>query len=250
MKSCVYVPSRGKEVFFSLKQQLGYEEAKDLFLRIINPKFIEDYKDSLVLDGEGVPSLKSILENHLVQKYLGDKKFLKVRQQEYTPISDTIDNYNRLLEDARVFNTNPKNNKYIGVIEHVSNSSGEEDYIQVVLHPRTDTLQETFNNQYSTFKLNKKLSDIFSDLGITVGHLEEAEVRAGRVGVTDFEAAKSIANDFSSLIRVANNSEGAKAIGEEFSHMLIGVFRKEPLIDRLINSLSKNSDSLKLLLED
>lgn len=250
MKSCVYVPSRGKEVFFSLKQQLGYEEARDLFLRIINPKFIEDYKDSLVLDGEGVPSLKSILENPLVQKYLGDKKFLKVRQQEYTPISDTIDNYNRLLEDARVFNTNPKNNKYIGVIEHVSDSSGEEDYIQVVLHPRTDTLQETFNNQYSTFKLNKKLSDIFSDLGITVGHLEEAEVRAGRVGVTDFEAAKSIANDFSSLIRVANNSEGVKAIGEEFSHMLIGVFRNEPLIDRLINSLSKNSDSLKLLLED
>lgn len=244
MKSCVYVPSKGSNLFNSLKQELGYQEAKDIFLRVISPKFIEDNKNSLILDDEGIPSIKSVLENSLVQKYLGDKKFIRVKQKEYKPVTDSIDNYNRLLEDAYAFNTNPKNSKYIGVVEYV------EDGIQVVLHTKTQELQDTFNDQYSTFKLNKKLIDIFGELGVTIGQLNDLEVKAGRVGVTNFEAAKSVAKDFSSLIRVANNREGAVAISEEFSHLIIGINKDKPLVQRLINTLSKKQEALKLLLED
>jgi hypothetical protein len=39
--------------------------------------------------------------------------------------------------------------------------------------------------------------------------------------------------------------EGAQAISEEFSHLLIGIFRNEPLITRAISTLSNNEASIQ-----
>lgn len=56
------------------------------------------------------------------------------------------------------------------------------------------------------------------------------EVAAGKVGETNFNHAKSIADEFTGIIRIANNLEGGTALSEEFSHLLVGVYRDSPLI--------------------
>ena len=71
---------------------------------------------------------------------------------------------------------------------------------------------------------------------------------SGKVGVTDFSKAKQLAEDFMSIIRVANNIEGAKAISEEFAHLIVGVFRDSNLVKRAINYLASNNESLQEVL--
>jgi hypothetical protein len=80
--------------------------------------------------------------------------------------------------------------------------------------------------------------------------LTNAEIQAGRVGVVDFSSVSSLAKDFSSLIRIANNMEGAGALSEEFSHLLIGIFREEPLVIRTIEVLANNENALENILKN
>ena len=69
------------------------------------------------------------------------------------------------------------------------------------------------------------------------------------MGEVNFNHAKAIANEFSGLIRVANNMEGNLAISEEFSHIIIGIYRNKPLVQRAINYL-KNPDAAAEVLGD
>lgn len=75
------------------------------------------------------------------------------------------------------------------------------------------------------------------------------EVAAGKVGETNFNHAKSIADEFTGLIRIANNLEGGVALSEEFSHLLVGVYKDSPLIQRAINYL-RNKDAAREVLGD
>ncbi len=68
--------------------------------------------------------------------------------------------------------------------------------------------------------------------------LTQEETDAGRVGVTDFSKARRIATDTISMIRIADNREGAEALSEEFSHLIIGALRDKPIVSRTINMLS------------
>lgn len=67
------------------------------------------------------------------------------------------------------------------------------------------------------------------------------EVAAGKVGETNFNHIKSIADEFTGVLRVADNLEGGIALSEEFSHLLIGIYLDTPLVQRAINYL-KNPD--------
>ena len=52
----------------------------------------------------------------------------------------------------------------------------------------------------------------------------------------------------SALVRVANNMEGTFALSEEFSHLMIGTFRNENLIQRSLKQLQSNEQLLKDIL--
>ena len=93
MSYCVYQPSIGKDLFKGLKKQFGYDTAREVFLKAINPEFISDYKDSLSLDAEGIPSLESVLSNIYIQKIIGNNRLIKSIQSEYPETEDTINNY-------------------------------------------------------------------------------------------------------------------------------------------------------------
>ena len=243
---CTFIPSKGKDLFKKLNKEFGYQTARSIFLRAINPQFINDFKGTLSLDAEGVPTYDSLMSNSYMKKFIGGERIAEGLSKQYTARENTIDNYSSLLESAYQFNTtNPQRDDFVATVEEL-----DENKINVVIQPKTKEASDKFQDQYATYKLNERLSSIFSPLGLTVGTLSDTEVNAGRVGVTDFSVARDLANGFSSLIRVANNLEGATALSEEFSHLIIGLFRDEPLIQRALNSLQDHEDSLKEILGD
>lgn len=243
---CTFIPSKGATLFRELRKQFGYSTARSVFLKALNPEFISKYKNTLSLDAEGIPTYDSLMKNTFMQSFLGGKRISEMLSSRYSALADTLDNYNNLLESAFQFNTtNDYRNNFIATVESVG-----EGLIGVVIQPKTELLTEKFKNQYSANKLNNQLVAIFKPLGITVGTLTDAEMKVGRIGVTDFSIARNIANGFASMIRVANNMEGATALSEEFSHLIIGIFRKDPIVTRSINALVNNEDSLKAILGD
>ena len=243
---CTFIPSKGKNLFKELKKQYGYQTARSIFLRAINPQFISDYKGTLSLDAEGVPTYESLMTNKFMRDFIGDKRMIDSLNKAYTSVEDTRDNYGNLLESAYQFNTtNAQRDNFLATVEHV-----EEGKIKVVIQAKTPEASTRFQEQYSVQKLNEKLASIFQPLGVTVGTLSQAETNAGRVGLTDFSVARDFANGFASMIKVANNMEGATALTEEFSHLIVGVFRNSPLVERAINSLIGHEDAMKEILGD
>lgn len=241
---CTYIPSKGANLFRQLKKQFGYELAKDIFLRAISPRFIEDFRKTLSLDTEGVPSFESVMNNSWMKNFIGDVRILE-SLNTFKPLEDTLENFNICLEEAYRFNNNSTYDNYVATVEYT-----DDGKIVTKVFPRTTEAVEKFNNQYGTYKLNKSLASIFEPAGVTVGKLTEAEVSAGRIGNIDFSKAKRIAQDFKSIIRVANNMEGAQAVSEEFSHLVVALFKQEPLTVRALNTLKNNEDALRKVLGD
>lgn len=243
---CTYVPSKGKSLFRELKKQFGYQTARGIFLRAINPEFIRDFKGTLSLDAEGVPTFESLMNNSFMKEFIGSRRIAEGLNKAYSPTEDTRENYGNLLESAYQFNTtNPQRDDFVATVEYVGDGR-----INVLVQPKTPEAVEKFKEQYSTQKLNDRLASIFQPLGITVGSLSQAEVNAGRVGLTDFSVARDIANGFVSMIKVANNMEGAAHLTEEFAHLIVGTFRNEPLVQRAINALLDHNGSIQEILGD
>lgn len=243
-KACTYTPRKGVKTFYSLKKEFGYDLAWQLYGIAVNSKFKEDYKDSLRLDSEGVPSFDSIISNEHVVKFLGNK-LISFLRKNFPKRDDSIENYYLTLQDAKKFNDESQFNKYF--IATVGYS--EQGNLTIILNPKNEYASKKFADQYAVATLNKKLQSILGKLGVTVGLLSNIEKKYGRVGVTDFSIAKNLALDSISMIRVANNMEGAKALSEEFAHLIIGAMRNTPLIQRNISSL-RDEKILKKLLGD
>ena len=241
---CVYAPKKGAHTFYKLKKEFGYDEAWRIYGIAMNPKFKENYKNSLSLDAEGVPTFESLMSNDYILR-TSNSSIREFLGKNFPKREDTIDNYNLTLEEAKTFNqSSPYRNHLLATVGY--NKGGD---IGVVLIPRTTESEKKFAEQYATNLLNKRLSEILKPLGVNIGLLQEVEVNSGRVGVTDFSIAKRIASDSISMIRVANNMEGVSALSEEFSHLIIGAMRDTPLVKRNISALS-NEDTLKEILGD
>lgn len=238
-------PKKGTEFFVELKKKFGHDMAVELYYKAHHPKFISDHKDTLVLDGEGIPSVESFLNVPYIQQFIGKEKMLDSLNKGSKQYDDTLDNYKMLLGEAYQFNKNSNMNKdYVAVVER------EGDSIKVEYSEKSQEKLDKFNDQYSTYHLNEKLVGILGDIGIEVEDLTNAEVSAGRVGATTFDSAKLLARDFSGLVRVANNMEGYHAISEEFAHLVIGVSINDPLVQRALNSLKGQEEALREILGD
>lgn len=240
-KSCTYFPKKGGKLFKELKSNFGYTPAREVFIRVMHPNFAVKYKDTLTFDSEGIPSFQSLMKIPSLKQFLGESKVINGLEKNFTVYPNTINDYEHAVEEAKQYNLD-SNNEYVAIVEEDANN------LKLKLYPKTIDNINKASEQYNTVKINKKLVEIFSPIGLTIGHLSKAEVAAGRIGITDFSKARQIAKDFMSIIRVANNMEGAEAISEEFSHLLVGIFRDSNLISRAINSLSKNEEALKKIL--
>lgn len=242
--SCVYAPKKGKQTFYKFQKEFDYNTAWKIYGIAVNSKFKNAFKNSLSFDAEGVPTFDSLLHNDYIIRTLGNK--IKSHLQRRFPIrEDTIDNYYLMLEDAKKFNKDSGYNKYFTAIVGYDN----EGNLTLQFQRKSIEADKKFSEQYAVAMLNRKLSNILQSLGVNIGLLSEIEQNSGRVGVTDFSIAKDIANDSISMIRVANNMEGARALSEEFSHLIIGALRNSPLMKRNLEKLS-NEKTLKEILKD
>lgn len=244
-KSCVYAPKKGLKTFYSLQKEFGYDLAWKIYGIAVNPKFQSDYKESLSLDTEGIPSFDSLMNNDFIIKTLGSKIGAHLRKN-FPNRTDSIDNYYLTLEDAKKINQDNKYNKYITAVAGYN----EDGSIGIHILRKSESSDKKFFQQYATATLNKRLANILKPLGVTIDSLSAIEQDYGRVGVTDFSIAKNIATDTVSMIRVANNMEGAKALSEEFAHLIIGSMRNNPLIQRNIKALANETNLRSILGND
>lgn len=242
--ACTYAPSKGTDLFYALKKQLGYKKAWEVYGIVMGSKFQNDYGDSLSFDAEGVPSFSSVMSNPYIKNFIGDGALKESLQSQFKSKEDTLSNYAECLQEAYKFNSSdPNNKKFTAIVDY----SGDNITVRLVF--KSKAADEKFSEQYKTHQLNTALAGILQPLGNNiVGLLNEAEVGAGRTGVTDFSKARRMAQDTESLIRIANNKEGAEALSEEFSHLIIGALDNHPLVSRSIGILSTDEDALRQIL--
>lgn len=242
--SCVYRPKgRAKQnLFDSLKSTFGYNNAAYIFNRVTHPEFIETYKNSLILD-EGIPTYNSVMSNDAVINLIGEDSILESMNASQQRYDNTLGNTSMLIEQAHSFNTSPDNKKYVAYVDT------DNDKLTLRYSPRSSNFIDIADNQYKIHKLNERITEVLSPIGITMSTLAPEEVKIGRVGVTDFDLAADTANGLASMMAVANNIEGYKAISEEFSHFIVGVYRNSPIVARSITAL-KNEDVLREILGD
>lgn len=241
--SCVVIPKKGASFFKEARSKFGYNTAKELYYLTQSPAFMEKNKKSLRLDSEGFPSLSSLIAVPSVKNYIGNKKILEALNAPYKSLENTLDNYNIIIEQVNFFNTESQyKDNYVASIEK------DKGNIRVKISPMNVKVLQKSKEQYAAKVLNKKLENIFKPLGVTVSNLYKAEEKAGVKGITDFSAARRVGEDFMSIIRVANNMEGAEALLEENCHLIIGIRREDPLVQRALSSLLNNEEAVKEVL--
>lgn len=245
--SCSYIPynKKGEELkgFQKYKKELGYEIASKVFTQALSPSFQRDYQKKLVMDSQNVPTYDSVMKIPYIKKLVGIVPLMDIEQKKFPKVEDTRENYQRLVLSAHSFNQSSDNRDSLtAVVTHT-----KDGQLQVEIRERNESNLERYRNQYSTLLLNQKLESILGDLGVTVDILEQNELTNGHV---DFSKAASIADGFTGLINIANGMEGEIALSEEFSHLLIGMFRDTPLVQRSLKQLADNDSLVQDILGD
>ena len=238
-KSCVLIPKRGAETFLKLKNQFGREKAAVIFNNVQSKEFAKFYKDSFTYDSEGIPTYESIINNKSVQNYLGIDNIIQALNKKRISYPNTIENVKYLMQQTILFNKNSKD-----FVQYVTYDENQNLVIETA--PKIKEFEDIAKYQSKIHTLNEFISNSLQKAGVTLGFLSSVETAIGRVGLTNFNHAKNIANNFAGLIGIANNMEGFKAESEEFSHLLVRLYHSDPLIQRSLNFLSNYNNAVKL----
>ena len=246
--SCSYIPhnKQGEELkgFQTYRKELGYETAAKVFTKVLSPTFQKDFKSKLEFDSQGIPTYQSAITVPYIKNLIGNTKLIQAEQKKFPFVANTRENFNRLISSAQSFNTSSElRDNLVAVVT----PSDDRKELRVEIREKNPQNVEEFRNQYGATMLNQALEQMFEDVGVTVDLLEANEQANGRV---DFSKASSIADGFKGLISIANGMEGELALSEEFSHLLIGMFREEPLIQRSLRTLTNNDNLVREILGD
>ena len=221
------MPQKGKATFIRLKENFGYAKAATIFNKVTGEDFLDRYSDSLALDSEGVPSYQSIINNPVVRNYLGADEVALSLNKGMPVYEDTAANASLLVNKAAEINKNNEYPEYIAYVDYT-----DDGRITIKFGIKNAETVEIAESQMRIQKLNEKVSEILGSAGVSLSFLSSIETAVGRVGLTNFNHAKDIADNFTGLIQIANNMEGTVALSEEFSHLLVGLYNDSPLIQR------------------
>ena len=246
--SCSYIPrnKRGEELkgFQTYRKELGYKTAAKVFTQVLSPSFQQKYQKQLAFDAQGVPTYESAVKVPHVKNLIGNTKLINTDQKKFPYVDNTRENYQRLVLSAHSYNQSSDNRDNLVAVVTASEDGSQ---LRVEIRERNDNNEREYQNQYSTSLLNQSLESLLGDLGVTVGLLEGQEITDGFV---DFSKASSIADGFAGLINIANGMQGELALSEEFAHLLIGMFRDQPLVQRSLNQLANNDELVQEILGD
>ena len=239
---CITMPKKGKgqTLFNNLKKEFGYQRAWELWSLSQSATLMQG--KSFTRDSEGYPVMSEFLEDSDVKMFLSNEDITHLLGKKFPVVSNTRSNYEDLVSQANDFNNQPENKDYIAIVDYHNG-----DMLKVKIQKRNSNNERKAIEQYGTIMLNNQVANILAPAGITIDNITAAERAAGRVGVTDFTKANNLANDAIHVIRVANDREGSQAIGEEFSHLVIGAYYNEPLIQRALNSIMNESTLMAIL---
>lgn len=238
-ESCVLIPKRGAETFKTLKDQFGRYKAAVVFNNVQSKEFAEVYKDSFTYDSEGIPTYNSIINNPAIQEYLGIDTIIEALNKNQKSYPNTVENVKALIQQTALFNNNSEQ-----FVQYVTYDKNHNLVIETA--PRTEQTLDIAKYQGKLQTLNEFISETLQKAGVTLGFLNSVETAIGRVGLTNFNHAKNIANNFAGLIGIANNMEGFKAESEEFSHLLVRLYSNDPLIVRSLQFLTNYNNAIKL----
>lgn len=107
-----------------------------------------------------------------------------------------------------------------------------------------DTILDNKVSENIITSLKKKIEEILSENGISIGVLTELENKQGIEnnkinGVFDPINATKNAEGFVELIRIAKGKDGDTSLPEEFAHVVIASLKNNPLYERLYNSINQ-----------
>lgn len=241
MNSCKLYPEKGIKLFKELQKVYGRNTAIDIYSYVSQKDFV-DTMENPNLDEEGFPSIEDIEKNDFLKQIINTTILKNQDSQLLREVEDTYDNFNMLLEEATNYNKN--NNPFIAIVDQTDTG------LKINLYKKTPETQQKWVDQKSSQNLRNKLISIFQPIGLTPSFLSQMEVKAGRIGVTEFSVVTETANNFASMIRIANNKEGAEALNEEFAHTLVAMFKNSPLIERSLKALKNSPEAIKEILGD
>lgn len=183
-------------------------------LKKVNGEYLaEDIKKALNFN----EVLESKLSKDVIRK---DNGFV---DDENKPV--TFKDFNEATRVAEQFNDKSKN--YNSVVLKSDNgwSIDIEDKITGILKPSELKFNSTLNN---------KLLRILNDLGFDVEVIKELQ----QDGIFDPLNAELNAKGLINVIKLAQGKAGEEALPEEFAHLIISGLRKQPLVQRALESIT------------
>lgn len=246
-KSCVYTPRvrtnngvRESKLFEDLLSFTHNDRPKaiKLYSQLRSPDFRFRYEDKVAWDDAGevvfssVQRLKTpVLEDiDVVTNILEENGEWKNGNRFH---DDTRENYETLADKAVKFNqTGKQNSAFVATVKQ--NAEGK---IYLSVDRINDNDSALAQKIYKNKLLNEKIRGILTQMGVSVGSLNELEQKIGERGVVDYERAQELANGMLQLIRLADGMKGEQALPEEFAHLVLDMMREtDPLVQRLIAS--------------
>lgn len=261
VRNCALIPQvkndKGQLVDSKLfKSLLAYtgnnrSQAVKLYLITKSEEFIKNWNPRLTLDENNEPTLKSLLEKTKLKDVIPESQILERLNREIGYYKrgmdrpalwiDSDENYQKLVRKAIQFNqtSNFKDN-YVARVIKIDDRESHRSFLGVKVFKRNKAYSIEADKMAYNTALNDRLRDILSSKGITTGALTTLEKRMGINGVTDFDTARTAANGFIELIRLAEGIKGEQALPEEFAHFALEAMEGSPLVNRLVNNLNSS----------
>ena len=237
MESCILIPtvknSKGEEVesnlFKVLNATYGRNLAVDIYVRAVHDSFKNDYKDKIVLDDLGEPTLASLQRIKEVRDFIGDSKILD-NIVEKNGLNKNFNTLSEAIEKAKEFNSLKEgdiNNKYIALVDT------EKGSYFVKIEPRTT---ESNNEAKTIFENHEVLNEIKTlikdNSSIKSDNIEEAFKRTFGEELSQTISVKDIVND------IRNRFKYNQGLGEDYftkliPNLIIAKFESDGNVSRL-----------------
>lgn len=230
------------------------DRAIDIYFKTKSDKFQKNFSH-LPKDVNGEFTLKSVVETGVFKDLNFDKAIsAQKRKAGFVKKDGTTVSKDASLSNIRdtyqkAIKYNDASDEFVAIPKFKLNESGERVvYIDIEYRtPESTLLAEEMKNEIG---LHNTILSALENENIAVGALDVLEEHELDNGVTDFTNLSRLnAEGILTLIRIAKNEKGIRALPEEFSHFVIEACTNHTLVKRLIDFVN-NDESLHAILGD
>lgn len=251
MNSCKIIPTikvGNKEVESSLfKDLLEYSKGDRKFTNYIwgltrVPEFVSSLQ-GITKDSNGEPTISSLVKAMDLSGILKGNTSLSIEKME---LGATDSNSRPIIHKSinsiinKVIDYNRNN---LDLVADIHKTDGG---YTISLDRKNSSNSEVPNNLMFKNSLNNQLLGIVRRLGFDV----KVDDKLTYDGIFDPTNAEYTADGLRTVIRIAKGEVGENAFPEEFSHLIISGLKQEPLVSRLLNTLSDKQVIVEILGED